>query len=159
MDKQTKLPRIGFMEKFGFGAFSTASNVVFNFKDLFYLFFLTNVMGISIAHAGIITALGIVWDAVNDPLVGYWAVNHRFKNGEQCRPFALWCAVPWAITTVLMFTCFDVAYALKLAIFFDYIKDIVVNVCCKNILLWVSRSPLRWIALSSHELASVFIYF
>jgi len=116
MNKQNTLPRIGFMEKFGFGAFSTASNVVFNFKDLFYLFFLTNVMGISIAHAGIITALGIVWDAVNDPLVGYWAVNHRFKNGEQCRPFALWCAVPWAITTVLMFTCFDVAYAMKLAI-------------------------------------------
>ena len=116
MDTKTTIPRIGIAEKLGFGAFSTASNVVFNFKDLFYLFFLTNVMGISIAHAGIITAIGIVWDAVNDPLVGYWAVNHRFKNGEQCRPFALWCAVPWAITTVLMFTCFDVAYALKLAI-------------------------------------------
>ncbi len=107
---------IGFMEKFGFCTFSTASNVVFNFKDLFYLFFLTNVMGISIAHAGLITALGIVWDAVNDPMVGYWAVNHRFKNGEQCRPFALWCAVPWAVCTVLMFTCFDVAYGMKLAI-------------------------------------------
>ena len=108
--------RIGMAEKLGFCTFSTASNVVFNFKDLFYLFFLTNVMGIQIAHAGIITAVGIVWDAVNDPMVGYWAVNHRFKNGEQCRPFALWCAVPWAVTVVLMFTCFDVAYGLKLAI-------------------------------------------
>lgn len=109
-------PPIGFMEKLGFCTFSTASNVVFNFKDLFYLFFLTNVMGIRIDHAGFITAAGIVWDAINDPLVGYWAVNHRFKNGEQCRPFALWCAVPWAMTTVLMFTCFDVAYGLKLGI-------------------------------------------
>ena len=85
---------IGFLEKLGFCTFSTASNVVFNFKDLFYLFFLTNVMGIKMAHAGIITAIGIIWDAVNDPMVGYWAVNHRFKNGENCRPFALWCAVP-----------------------------------------------------------------
>lgn len=110
------IPRIKLTEKLGFLTFSTASNVVFNFKDLFYLFFLTNVMGISIAHAGIITALGIVWDAVNDPMVGYWAVNHRFKNGEQCRPFALWCALPWAVTVVLMFTCFDVGYGLKLAI-------------------------------------------
>ena len=58
-------PKIGFAEKFGFGTFSAASNVVFNFKDLFYLFFLTNVMGIKIEHAGMITALGIVWDAVN----------------------------------------------------------------------------------------------
>ncbi|MCI7096548.1 MAG: MFS transporter [Clostridiales bacterium] len=113
---RAETPPIGFAEKLGFCTFSTASNVVFNFKDLFYLFFLTNVMGIKIAHAGIITAIGIVWDAVNDPLVGFWAVNHRFKNGEMCRPLALWCAVPWAITTVLMFTCFDVAYGLKLGI-------------------------------------------
>ena len=48
-------PKVGGLEKLGFATFSTASNVVFNFKDLFYLFFLTNVMGISIAHAGIIT--------------------------------------------------------------------------------------------------------
>lgn len=114
--KPQAIEKIGFLEKFGFGTFSTASNVVFNFKDLFYLFFLTNVMGIKIAHAGMITGLGILWDAVNDPMVGYWAVNHQFKNGEKCRPFALWCAVPWAVTTVLMFTCFDVAYGLKLGI-------------------------------------------
>ena len=115
-NKRTEIAPIGFAEKLGFGTFSTASNVVFNFKDLFYLFFLTNVMGLEIAHAGIITAVGILWDAINDPLVGYWAVNHRFKNGEMCRPFALWCAVPWAICTVLMFTCFDVAYGLKFGI-------------------------------------------
>ena len=113
---RTEIAPIGIAEKLGFCTFSTASNVVFNFKDLFYLFFLTNVMGLKIAHAGIITAVGILWDAINDPLVGYWAVNHRFKNGEMCRPFALWCAVPWAVTTVLMFTCFDVAYALKFGI-------------------------------------------
>lgn len=113
---QGQTPPIGFLEKMGFATFSTASNVVFNFKDLFYLFFLTNVMGINIAHAGMITAIGIVWDAVNDPMVGYWAVNHQFKNGEKCRPFALWCALPWAVTVVLMFTCFDVSYGLKLGL-------------------------------------------
>ena len=113
---RTETAPLGLAEKLGFGTFSTASNVVFNFKDLFYLFFLTNVMGLQIKHAGIITAVGILWDAINDPLVGYWAVNHRFKNGEMCRPFALWCAVPWAVTTVLMFTCFEVTYALKFGI-------------------------------------------
>lgn len=118
MSQPTRLqtPKVGLLEKLGFCTFSTASNVVFNFKDLFYLFFLTNVMGIKIAHAGMITAIGIVWDAINDPLVGYWAVNHTFKNGEKVRPFALWCAIPWAITVVLMFTCFDVSYGLKLGI-------------------------------------------
>ncbi len=118
MSHPTRLqtPKVGMLEKLGFGTFSTASNVVFNFKDLFYLFFLTNVMGIKMEHAGIITALGILWDAINDPLVGYWAETHRFKNGEKCRPFAFWCAIPWGITVVLMFTCFDVTYWLKFGI-------------------------------------------
>ncbi len=114
--KTSQIPPIGLGEKLGFCTFSTASNVVFNFKDLFYLFFLTNVMGIRMEHAGIITALGILWDAINDPMVGYWAENHRFKNGEKCRPFALWCAIPWGITVVLMFTCFDVSYWFKFSI-------------------------------------------
>lgn len=52
-NNSTQTVRIGFLEKLGFCTFSTASNVVFNFKDLFYLFFLTNVLGIRIAHAGI----------------------------------------------------------------------------------------------------------
>ncbi len=118
MKKSTyvETPKLGLLEKLGFGTFSTASNVVFNFKDLFYLFFLTNVMGLRMEHAGIITALGILWDAINDPMVGYWAETHRFKNGEKCRPFALWCAIPWGITVVLMFTCFEVTYWLKLVI-------------------------------------------
>jgi len=106
--------KIGFLEKLGFATYSTASNVIFNFVDLFYLFFLTNVMGIQIGHAGIILGIGILWDAINDPLVGFWSINHRFKSGEFCRPLALWCAVPWALTTVLMFTCFEYTYAVKL---------------------------------------------
>ena len=113
MSRKEKGQRIGFMEKLGFGAFSTAQNVVFNFKDIFYLFFLTDVMGLKIAHAGIITAVGMVWDAVNDPMVGFWATNHTFRNGEKIRPFAIWCAVPWALSVVLMFTCFNVGYWVK----------------------------------------------
>jgi len=57
---RTEIAPIGFAEKLGFGTFSTASNVVFNFKDLSYLFFLTNVMGLKSAHTGIITAVGIL---------------------------------------------------------------------------------------------------
>lgn len=103
-----KIEKLKFSEKLGFGSFSTASNIVYQFKSMYYLFFLTNVLHISMATAGILLSAGIVWDAVNDPLVGYYSVNHRFKNGERVRPFALWYAVPWAVTTVLIFTNFHV---------------------------------------------------
>ena len=91
------IPPLKFGEKFGFLTFSTASNVVYQFKSIYYLFFLTNVLKIDVLVAGMILTIGTVWDAVNDPLIGFWSVNHKFKNGERCRPFELWFAVPWAL--------------------------------------------------------------
>ncbi len=100
------IPRIRFPEKLGFCTFSTASNVVYQFKSIYYLFFLTNVVKIDVLVAGTILTIGTIWDAVNDPLIGFWALNHKFKNGERVRPLAIWFAVPWAITVVLLFANF-----------------------------------------------------
>lgn len=116
--------RVTLLEKLGFGAFSTASNVVYQFKSLYYLFFLTNVLKIDVLKAGLVLTIGTVWDAINDPLIGFWAVNHRFKNGEHCRPFALWAAVPWAISVVVLFTNFGTseqgAIIISLAAYFVF---------------------------------------
>ncbi|MDR3276839.1 MAG: glycoside-pentoside-hexuronide (GPH):cation symporter, partial [Treponema sp.] len=123
--------RLKIGEKLGFGTFSTANNVVYQFKSLYYLFFLTNVLKIDILIAGTVLAIGTVWDAVNDPLVGFWAVNHRFKGGEQVRPFALWAALPWAATVVLLFSDFGlsdfvtVAVALIIYIVFELFNTFV----------------------------------
>lgn len=111
-----KTEKLKFSEKLGFGSFSAASNIVYQFKSLYYLFFLTEVLRLPMSTAGTILALGIVWDAINDPLVGYFAVNHRFKNGERVRPFALYSAVPWAITVVLIFTNFHASRPVTIAI-------------------------------------------
>lgn len=88
MKRETE--KLSTMEKLGFGVFSCSNNIVYQFKNLYYLFFLTEVLHISMATAGTTLSLGIVWDAINDPLVGYYAVNHRFRNGERVRPFALY---------------------------------------------------------------------
>jgi len=111
-------------EKLGFGAFSMGTNIAYSFKSLYYLIFLTNVLKIPVLTAGTILTLGTIWDAVNDPLIGIFAANHTFKNGEKVRPFALWCSLPWAITLVLMFCDFKtsqtVTIILCLAIYFVY---------------------------------------
>lgn len=109
-------PPLRLREKLGFGAFSTASNVVYQFKSMYYLFFLTEVLLIPIGWAGTILAIGTVWDAINDPLIGFWAVNHTFKNGEKCRPMALWFSVPWAISMVLLFTDFGTTNTMTIII-------------------------------------------
>lgn len=97
--------KMGLVEKLGFMTFSASDNIVYQFKSLYYLFFLTNVLGISVGVAGTVFAIGTVWDAVNDPLLGYMALNHRFKSGEKIRPYILY-AVPWAISIVALFWAF-----------------------------------------------------
>lgn len=110
------IPRTRFPEKLGFCTFSTASNVVYQFKSIYYLFFLTNVLKIDVLVAGTILTIGTIWDAVNDPMIGFWAVNHKFKNGERVRPLAIWFAVPWAITVVLLFTNFGLQNGFQIAL-------------------------------------------
>ena len=121
---ESTIPRLKFPEKFGFFTFSTASNVVYQFKSLYYLFFLTNVLKIDVLAAGLILTIGTIWDAINDPLIGFWSVNHKFKNGERCRPFALWFAVPWALSVVALFCDFrtsqTITVILALVIYFIF---------------------------------------
>ena len=97
--------KMGLVEKLGFMTFSMSDNIVYQFKAIYYMFFLTNVLGISVGTAGAVFAIGTVWDAVNDPLLGYMALNTRFKSGEKIRPFILY-AVPWAVTIVALFWAF-----------------------------------------------------
>ncbi|GHT66995.1 sugar transporter [Spirochaetia bacterium] len=106
MTNSNTIPKIGGLEKFGFCAFSASNNIVYLFKSMYYLFFLTNVVKIDVYIAGTILTIGTIWDAVNDPLIGFWVVNHKFKSGERCRPLALWFSVPWAISVVLLFANF-----------------------------------------------------
>ncbi|MDE5670993.1 MAG: MFS transporter [Eubacterium sp.] len=43
-----------------------------------------------------------VWDAVNDPIMGYFVDRSHFKNGKM-RPYLLFTPIPIAILTVLLF--------------------------------------------------------
>ncbi|MGI6510126.1 MAG: MFS transporter [Erysipelotrichaceae bacterium] len=111
-------------EKLGFMTFSAGLNIVYTFKNLYYLIFLTNVLKIDVLMAGTMLTLGTVWDAINDPLIGIWSANHTFKNGEKVRPYNLLFCVPWAITIVLLFSDFKTTQTLTiilaLAVYFVF---------------------------------------
>ncbi|MDO5137552.1 MAG: MFS transporter, partial [Oscillospiraceae bacterium] len=101
--------KMGLWEKLGFGVFAGGYNLLYQFKGAYYLFFLTNVLGISVAAAGTLVAVGGIWDAVNDPLIAYYTVNHTSKKGEHIRYSLLYFAVPVAICLVLLFTNFHLS--------------------------------------------------
>jgi sugar (glycoside-pentoside-hexuronide) transporter len=130
-NKTLETAKIKIREKLGFLTLSGSNNIVYMFKNLYFMFFLTNVLKIDIGVAGIVVAIGTVWDAVNDPLIGYYSVNHKFKNGEKVRPFALWHSIPWAITIVLLFTDFGLpAFAAAVVSTATYILFEVFNTTC-----------------------------
>ena len=95
-------------EKLGFLSFSASTNIVFNFKSTYYKYFLTSILLINPIAASNMALIGTIWDIVNDPLLGVWANNVRFKNNEKVRPWLLWIAVPYGLGMVLLFTDFNV---------------------------------------------------
>ena len=111
-------------EKLGFLSFSASTNIVFNFKSTYYKYFLTSILLINPIAASNMALIGTIWDIVNDPLLGVWANNVRFKNNEKVRPWLLWIAVPYGLGMVLLFTDFNVPerwdIILGLVVFFFY---------------------------------------
>lgn len=80
----------------------TASNLVFQFSLLYLLFFYTDVLGLSPAAAGLVFVVARVWDAVNNPLMGY-LVDHTKARSGNTRVYLRWVPLPLAAATVLLF--------------------------------------------------------
>ena len=67
-----------------------------------YFFFLTNVIGLKPALAGIVTLISEIWDAISDPLMGVISDNTRTKMGRR-RPYILVGGCLLAVAFALIF--------------------------------------------------------
>ena len=52
--------KMGVVEKLGFMTFSMSDNIVYQFKAIYYMFFLTNVLGISVFVSTVIVGIAVV---------------------------------------------------------------------------------------------------
>lgn len=71
-------------------------------RSFFWLLFLTEIVGLPIGIAGTVVAVGRVWDAINDPLVGTLSDRLETRFGRR-RPFFLIGALPLGLTFFLTF--------------------------------------------------------
>ena len=67
----------------------------------FFLFYLTDVVGMPAALAGTVILIGKLWDGVNDPLVGVLSDRTRSAKGRK-RVYLLYGAVPFGISFALL---------------------------------------------------------
>jgi GPH family glycoside/pentoside/hexuronide:cation symporter len=72
-------------------------------RSIFYALYLTDVVGIEPRLASIGALVGIVWDAVNDPIIGVLSDRMKSRLGRR-RPFLLWFAFPFGLSFVILWT-------------------------------------------------------
>lgn len=72
-------------------------------RSIFYAIYLTDVVGIEPRLASLGALVGIIWDAVNDPLIGVLSDRMKSKLGRR-RPFLLWFAFPFGLSFVILWS-------------------------------------------------------
>lgn len=109
MAKEKKKGQAGLAEKAGFFLYSTAVNMAINFKSTYYKYFLTSVLLINPVAVSNMMLIGTIWDIVNDPLIGVWTNNVKFRSGEKIRPWIIWSALPYALGMMFIFCDFGIS--------------------------------------------------
>ncbi len=99
MDQRLKL---GF--KFRYGLADLGFALIGSVMQFFLLFYYTDVAGINPALAGAALMVGkLTWDALNDPLFGYWSDRTRSRFGRR-RIYMVIGAVPLGLAAWIMFS-------------------------------------------------------
>ncbi|HIK45212.1 MAG TPA: MFS transporter, partial [Leptolyngbyaceae cyanobacterium M65_K2018_010] len=89
--------------KLAYGVGELAAAVPASLSAFFVLYFFTTVAGLTPALAGSVILIGRLWDAINDPLIG-WLSDRTVSPWGRRFPWMLGGAVPMALCAMLLWT-------------------------------------------------------
>lgn len=99
MEQQTQ--RIPRLTKIVYGTGDWGMAAFNTLRQIFYAIFLTDVVGLDPRLASFAAFIGVIWDAINDPLVGAWSDKLRTRWGRR-RPFLLLFAIPYGLAFLML---------------------------------------------------------
>lgn len=95
--------RIGLGGRLAYGFGAAAYGVKSNGFDYFLLFFYSQVMGVSASLVSMALAIALVFDAISDPLIGFFSDNTRTRWGRR-HPYMYGAALPVSLCYLLLWS-------------------------------------------------------
>ncbi|MDZ8055501.1 MAG: MFS transporter [Aulosira sp. ZfuVER01] len=96
-DGSVQSEKLPFKTKLAYGAGDLGPAITANISIFFLLVFFTNVAGIPAGLAGSILMVGKIWDAVNDPFVGFLTDKTKSRRWGRRLPWLLYGAIPFGV--------------------------------------------------------------
>lgn len=93
--------KLSFWTKMAFGSGDLGTAIAAGLRAFFLLIFFTDVARLDPAMAGMILLINRIWDAFNDPFVG-WLSDRTVTRWGRRRPWILAGAVPFGLTFFLL---------------------------------------------------------
>jgi GPH family glycoside/pentoside/hexuronide:cation symporter len=90
------------MSKLSYSSANFGKSMFWTSMELFFLFYLTDILEIHPATAGLIVLIGLVWDGITDPIVGYLIDSLKYKIPKY-GTYLLFGAPLTSISFVLLF--------------------------------------------------------
>ena len=97
-----KNKKLSFGLKLGYGIGDIGSNIFIVSSGLFLLFFLTNILGVNPALAGLVLLFPKLWDVISDPIMGGISDITHSRMGRR-RPYLLTAAIPFGLIFFFLF--------------------------------------------------------
>ena len=95
--------KIGVKDAAGYTIAEAANMFNLTYISSYLKMFMTDVLGIAPAKAGIMFMITRIWDCINDPLWGALVAKRAPSKDGKFRPYLKWVAFPLGISTILCF--------------------------------------------------------
>lgn len=96
--------KLGLRNYLGYAVCDTGNSLGFSVASTYLASYYTDVVGLSGFASTAIMIVARIWDAVNDPIMGFAAHRGKPTRFGKYRHFLLFAGIPYAIASVLLFS-------------------------------------------------------
>lgn len=94
--------KVGIGTYLAYGVGQAGDTIPYCMFYTFFVYFLTDVVGLAPSVAGLVTLIAIVWDGITDPIVGYLSDHTKHEAGRR-RPWMIASIFPLGLIIFMLF--------------------------------------------------------